>query len=407
MRLTKTLLLATVALMALPSCSSAKGPGAVGTTDDIVVRNYGDAPLPPSATLQAAAPQGSAEAMLQQEAGTPPDMMASKTADAQAAVATAQAGVENTAQAPLETPEAAQQGMQVGQTQMQRQAAVAQQQATTAGLEAVPAPIVEPQSLAEQATQTMPAADMAEAAADTTRPATTAAGTAGVISPDVNAGLETRTPPQLDRPGEVIGEVTAPAVDQAAEEYQNKGPEQAAAEALQNAPTPAAAAPGAQPVPRAPGVAPSVPVDAAPAVAASAAAPVATTTATGDFRPTPEDIAAGGMRVVRSVPPAGVALAPSAPVAAPVSTPSAPVAAPAPAPSAPAPVATSGGTPVMDKAMITRAQAVLTEKGLYAGPADGVMSTATLNALSRYQSANGLTPGAMTVQTAQHMGLIQ
>ncbi len=451
MRFSQSLLLASVAILTLPSCSSAQGPGQIGTTDDIVVRNFGDAPLPPP-NAGLAAPQGAAETVLQQEAGTPPEMMATRTQEqvqaeitanadeAQAAAAQHQAAV--TAQAPqadaaqAQMQAAADQGMQVGQTQMQQQAALAaqqqqqlaaqaQQQAAGAGLEAVPNPVMnnpEP-SLAEQATQTMAPQDAAQAAADTLRPAETVAGTAGAVSPEVQAGLETRAAVQADQPGAAIGTVTAPVVDQAAEEFQAKGPAQAAAEALQSPPTPSNAIVDGRPAPRGPNVntqaADAAPVPAPVSAPAVTAAPVAAPApvASGALRPTPEDIARGGMRVVTTnngqvvekafegVPSAAAPMVPAQAPAAPAPQVQAPAPKPTPA-AAPAPAANTGA-PVIDKAMIVKAQGVLSQQGLYTGPADGEMSTATLNALSRYQSTNHLTPGAMTVETARHMGLIQ
>lgn len=416
MRFSQSLLLASVAVLALPSCSSAKGPGEIGTTNDIVVRNYGDAPAQPSAATLTA-PEGSAEAMLQQEAGTPPDMMAARTGDAVPAdvAAQAQQAQDQAAQLQAQAQDTAAQ-VQAGQTQMQQQAALAQQQAQAAavsGMEAVPAPAVEPQSLAEQATQTMPAQDMAAAAQDAVRPPV---ATAGVISPDVNAGLETRAAPQVDQPGAVIADVNAPTVNQAADQFQQKGTAQAAAEALQNPPTPSNAIVDGRAAPRGPNVNTQA-VDSAPApapaaavAAPSAAAPATAYAARTSLRPTAEDIANGGMRVVTTNDGQQVEKpyqAAPAQQAAPVAPATAPAPATQTAPSAPAPVAMHNGAPVMDKAMIAKAQGVLAQQGLYTGPADGVMSTATLNALSRYQSANQLTPGAMTVETAKHMGLVQ
>ncbi len=414
MRVSQSLLLASVAILSLPSCSSAQGPGEIGTTDDIVVRNHGDAPLPPSATALAA------------PAATTPDMMASKTT------------------APVEG------GTEVSATSQTTQAA-----ADTGGMEAVPAPAVEapvpatpeaaaaamapdaqvtpvgaPLEAGAQAQVSTPAqtqadamvaAPMAEPALQdsslATRPATTAAGNAPVLSPEVAAGGEVRTAPQADRPGEVIGEVNAAPVEQAAEEFQNQPVEQAAEKALENPPTPVATTP----VPRAPAAPRGTAVTQNADMAAGAsAAPATAYPARTSLRPSAEDIANGGMRVVRTDDGQvtekafeGAAQAPSAPAMAPA--PSAPVTQTAPAPvaepvstPAPAPASTAqNGAPVLDKDMIRKAQGVLSEKGFYNGPADGEMSTATLNALSRYQAANFLTPGAMTVETAQHMGLIQ
>lgn len=386
MRITQTLLLATVAVLALPSCSSAQGPGEIGTTDDIVVRNYGDAPLPPTAT----------ETVLQQDANASPEMMATRTPEP------VKASADVNSPANPDIPPNADTSTSMAETAEPQGSAV----------DAVPAPDV----------QTAPSAPLAEVSATTTtttavstppleeaglgneslatRPATTEAGTMGIVSPETtDAAMDTRPAPQVDPMGQTVDSVDAPAVQQAAEEYQNKGSEQAAAEAMQNPPTPYGAQltnPAAT-APRAPGEA-----------QVSQPTPPVTNYGmrTSSFQPSSEDYARGGMRVVKTQD--GQLIEKDyqgSMTTVPANAPAAPVM-PAPEMRA-APVMQKGGAPITDKAMMTRAQTVLSEKGFYSGPANGEMSTDMLNALSRYQAANGLTPGGMTVETAQHMGLVQ
>lgn len=429
MRFSHSLLLASVAILALPSCSSAKGPGEIGSKNDIVVRNFGDAPPPPS------------EEMLMQEPATPPEMMAARTLqgdvpeidDSEARALAAQHEAEVAQQAPQadavqaqmqaaqqaeiaaqrqaeqlqpQTPteqyaQEVQQGFQQQAgaeiprapepTQMQRQAMEAQQQQIQqqlapqqGGMEAVPAPVVNAApTLAEQATQTMPVQDQVEAAVDSTR--------TGVAAQ-----------------GQATAEVLSQPVAQAATEYQAQPVDQAAQQALQNPPVSTvnvlqeqqihqqhapAPQPVQQPVQTVQQPAPQQAAQAAPVVASS----VPTTTAR---IPTAEEIAAGGVRVViteRGTPVIGNQLVPPTPSPQ-----------PAPAPVAPAPVPTpAAAISLGDASMLTRAQTVLAQKGFYNGPADGKMSTELMNALSRYQSANYLTPGLLNEETARHMGLIQ
>lgn len=433
MRFSHSLLLASVAILALPSCSSAKGPGEIGSKNDIVVRNFGDAPPPPS------------ENMLMQEPSTPPEMMAARTLqgdvpeidDSEARALAAQHEAEVAQQAPhadavqaqmqanqqaeiaaqrqaeqlQQQPQTAteqyaqevQQGFQQQgdvqvprapePTQMQRQAMDAQQQLQQqaqqqivqpqhGGMEAVPAPVVNAApTLAQQATQTMPVQDRVEAAIDSTRTNVAAQGAA-------------------------TAQVLSAPVEQAATEFQAQPVEQAAQQALQNPPVStvnvlqeqqvhqAPQQPVAQPVA-------SVPQQPAPQQVAQTApvAPSDIPTTTSRV-PTPEEIAAGGVRVViteRGTPVIGQQLVPPTPAQQ-----------PAPAPVAPAPVPTpAAAVSLGDASMLSRAQTVLAQKGFYNGPADGRMSTELMNALSRYQSANFLTPGLLNEETARHMGLIQ
>lgn len=407
MRFSHSLLLASVAVLALPSCSSAKGPGEIGSKNDIVVRNYGDAPPPPS------------EEMLMQEAATPPEMMAARTLhgevpeidDSEARALAAQHEAEVAQQAPhadavqaqMQAEQQAQiaaqrqaeqiqtQAAQVEQhaqqhidaqiprapepTQMQRQAMEAQQAQqqlnARSGMEAVPAPAVHTAAptLAQQATQTMPVQDQVDAAIDSTRASVEAQGAA-------------------------TAQVLSQPVAQAATEYQAQPVEQAAQQALQNPPVSAANVLQEQQAHQQPAPAAQQPQPVA------AAAPATAYEARTSRIPSAEDIAAGGMRVViteQGTPVIGQQLVPPAQAQQ-----------PAPAPVAPAPVPTQAAAISLgDASMLSRAQTVLSQKGFYNGPADGRMSTELMNALSRYQSANFLTPGLLNEETARHMGLIQ
>jgi hypothetical protein len=225
----------------------------------------------------------------------------------------------------------------------------------------------------------------------------------------VNAGLDNR-PVSAAPMGAETAQVMAPSVEGAATEFQAQPVEQAAQQAMQNPPVSVV-----NTVQQQPAVMQGQQPASAPQVREENMAPATAYGARTSFRPSAEDIAAGGMRVVTkddgAIVPAPAHTADVAPMpasAAPAQPMPAPAAvAPAPASSASAPAASQGGVPLMDRAMISRAQAILTEKGFYTGPADGEMTTALLNALSRYQAANFLTPGGMTVETAQHLGLIQ
>jgi hypothetical protein len=56
---------------------------------------------------------------------------------------------------------------------------------------------------------------------------------------------------------------------------------------------------------------------------------------------------------------------------------------------------------------ISSVQAALAGKGAYTGPQTGVMDAEFLNALTKYQAANGLPQGGVNETTLRHLGLIQ
>jgi len=55
--------------------------------------------------------------------------------------------------------------------------------------------------------------------------------------------------------------------------------------------------------------------------------------------------------------------------------------------------------------VVAELQKALTEKGFEPGPADGVYGWRTMNAVSRYQKANELATGQLTIQTLKHLGV--
>lgn len=76
-----------------------------------------------------------------------------------------------------------------------------------------------------------------------------------------------------------------------------------------------------------------------------------------------------------------------------------------PVPSVPSAV-TSGAVSMSDPAVISAVQKALVAKGFYSGTASGTLDAMTLNALSRYQAANQLVPGGLNVETLKSLGVI-
>jgi hypothetical protein len=73
----------------------------------------------------------------------------------------------------------------------------------------------------------------------------------------------------------------------------------------------------------------------------------------------------------------------------------------------PAPVAPSGAVNPYDPAIIKAAQSAMKAKGGYSGAENGELSSEFLNALSKYQSDNKLTPGGINVETLRHLGVVE
>ncbi len=67
---------------------------------------------------------------------------------------------------------------------------------------------------------------------------------------------------------------------------------------------------------------------------------------------------------------------------------------------------TAGTMSMSDPAVIAAVQKALIQAGFYSGAASGKLDTMTLNALSRYQSANKLTPGGLNMETLRSLGVV-
>lgn len=73
-------------------------------------------------------------------------------------------------------------------------------------------------------------------------------------------------------------------------------------------------------------------------------------------------------------------------------------------PSAPVP---AGGLNLSDPSIIRSAQAALAAKGGYTGPQSGAVDAEFLNALTKYQGANGLPMGGLNEPTLKALGVIE
>lgn len=363
----KKILMTGAAVLALTACSSDRGPGQIGSADDIIIRNAGEPKAPPPKPLDVAAAT----------AGT--------------------VAAENTA---------------------------------SDGVTAAPAPAV------EQAAESVPAA------AETPAPAVSAptASTTEVAAPTAPAA-----PAAMDPVTEV--KVETPAAP-AAEAVPAEAPAPAAMKNISMAGTPAATA---EPAPVA--AASSTP---APEVPASVPAPAESSSAvdlsmaalqTGDkakVKAIQEELKKAGLykgktngkvntetlnalvryqsaqgTLATAPVPASTTSTPAASTstvsnasATPAPLPpsgTAPAAVSAPQTPAPAAAATSAltaNTPMTDPALIRAVQEKLKAQGLLPS-VSGAMDSATLNALVKYQMSNGLTPGALNLDTVKKLGVVQ
>ncbi len=57
--------------------------------------------------------------------------------------------------------------------------------------------------------------------------------------------------------------------------------------------------------------------------------------------------------------------------------------------------------------MVRAVQAALAVKGAYTGPQTGIIDADFLNALTKYQGANGLPMGGVNEATLRHLGIIE
>lgn len=307
-RFTRTLFLTGVAALSLVACTSEKGPGQLGTKDDIVVNNKG---------LPGAQKATDFSSTTEQVAPMPPaEVAAGETLPA--------AGDETAVQEPLPSTDPA-------------------VEAAAQKVEEAKAPV--------PPTTTTPTSDGTPAS---TAP-TTETVPADVVAPEPVKDAEV-TPPQLE------GTATPEEKSAGAPVYP------------------------AQPAPVA---------NAAPAPEAAPVAPVST--------PAPETSEASSAPAASA---ATVVAKPDGTKGTAYSIPAPENAAAATTAKTPAPAASGAFNPY-DPAVIKAAQSALATKAGYTGAANGELSSEFLNAISKYQSENGLTPSGVNAETLRHLGVIE
>lgn len=313
---TKTLLLAGVAILSLNACTDSKGPGTLGSKNDIVVKNNGMPGAQKAGDTQISS-------ATEQVAPLPP---------AEVAAGEPVPAPEGQEPLPSSDPavEAAAQKVQESKAPVQASTSTPVSDGTTASsaptTDTVPADVVAVESVKDQE----------------------------VVPPQLE-GTSTETEP-----------VTGPTTQAAATPVYPKVAE----------PTPAAV-PAAEE--SSPAAVPTTPTPAVTTPISSASTVVAKPSGTHD--------------TAYSIPaPAGSASATTSAEAA------VPVAATAPA---------SGTINPYDPAIIKAAQSALATKAGYTGAANGELSSEFLNALSKYQSENKLTPGGVNTETLRHLGVIE
>lgn len=338
MRSFKGFLLTGTAILALVACSSDKGPGEIGTVDDIVVRNHGE---------KVAVPPPGAEPVKEvkiAEAATEGNTAAPSAAEMIAAEDTGgKKTVEQTAAAAQEAQEKT-----IAQTQEQAaDAAVAH---------------------AEQVADAEPV-QVAQAAA------------AAPVQADTAPGMNWNQPRRIETPEDA---------DKLVEEQM-----------AQSAPPAAAAAPATAPAPAAPPSADVAATTAAPApaqAASPAAAPKIPVTAPENYTQDPDaPYSPAAARAAAAAQTGTPSDAPAAPAAAPTPV----MAEPAPQPLALAkgdgqmpldPALLQSKDPATIKSL----QKTLADAGFYKGALNGEMNSDTLNAYVKYQTAAQANVAAQT-----------
>lgn len=371
---TKTSLLLGVAVLALTACGNSKGPGALGTTNDIVVRNNGlpgaVAPVPPSA-------QGEISSTVEQGEAVPaPDV----------------------AQAPLEIPAEAKAPVASAVTAPMNDATAPASEPTQADV--IPAEPVTP--TAEAPVEELLSAVPTQVAAPVETPAAAPVETPAVAPTPTQQRVQTISAPQgtpIEASDNTFVPDDAPAAAVAALN----------ATRLHDAKAPEAAAPVATPAVSAPAPA-TASTSAYTPEAYAAPAPVAQEAETSSvtvYETAPAPVAQTAPVSPSSVYPiedyapealaqAQVQSAPSSSaIAPPQGTEIIPPAAPAPA------------INFQEPAIIKLAQDALKRKGAYVGKEDGIPNTQYLNALSKYQADNKLPQGGLNIETLRHMGVLQ
>ncbi len=311
----KSLFLITAAATVLSACSGSKGPGELGSKDDIVVRNKGIAAAQP--------PAGDFSTTVEQGEAVPAPVVAA------AEPVAPPAGQEF----------AAAQQQPLPNTSPAMEQAVKQHAESQAPLPSAATPVDAPRTDA-----------MANKPIDAVAPA---------------------QPVNAPAPAAPVTQSVQPAVP--AQQYV----------ATQQNMAPATPAPVAQPQIQPQAAAP-VPVPAP--VPAPTPAPAAATNV-----PYPLDANAPYSPKAIADAQAKAAVTASAPVAPTV--PGAPPAAPS--------------MDLSDPAMVRSVQAALASKAAYVGPQTGIIDADLLNALTKYQGANGLPMGGLNEPTLRHLGIIE
>ncbi|HEU4837976.1 MAG TPA: peptidoglycan-binding protein [Micavibrio sp.] len=351
-RFSKSALLLGAALAVLSACSGTKGPGEIGTKEDIVVRNNG---LPGSKDAKAPPPNADFSSSVEQaEAISAPAVeTAQPLPDSSPAVEDAAQKVAE-ANAPL--PSAA---------------------ATT--------PVTTPTTEGNRINQVVPQTPVQDAA-NIPAPAAFAAPATPAAAPAPTASETVPVQPYA---------AATPAADPAV------SPSEAIPVQPYAAATTPAANPAVAPAPAQPAVSPSsiypaadyaaagvTPPDTAPVAPASAPAPVAPEPSPNAYVPVP----------------AGTAypLDPNAPY-----SPKAMAAATTATAATPAAPVSANTVNYSDPAIIRAAQTALKAKGAYTGEATGSVDAAFLNALVMYQNQNKLPVGALNEETLRNLGVVQ
>jgi hypothetical protein len=446
MRAFKAILLTGTAVLALAACSSDKGPGEIGSIDDIVIRNAGDknAPPPPSsdpikevkltaepaeasATTADAATPSADEVIAAADTGKPRPPKAAEATEAMAQEAAAKEDVleqKAVAEAEKVGEEVADKTIanepvqdqpkanDVAWNQTERAIATPPVRDDASIAEHVPAePPVADQFAAQEAQTSMAAAQADTKAAAPTAPVASGDAPAMVLTsqsgpmPLDPAVLQSKDPAAitaLQKTLKSAGYYKGPLNGTMTSDTLNGYVKYQTAAKASGAPV-TAAAPVAAPVTAPTSTpAPLAPSQVATPVAAPAPAPVAPTPV---IAPTPTPSAPSALIVSRRapepLPPAGAmkSVARAESVAAATQA-AAPVAAAA------ATNFKASGVSLSDPAVISAAQAELAAKGLYTGTPTGTLDTATLNALSRFQGSNGLVPGGLNLETLKLLGVV-
>lgn len=351
----KHLLLLGVAVTALSACSSDRGPGQIGSADDIVIRNAGDPKAPPPKPLETP------------EAITEVDMAeAPSTATAEANQAAQNLAAESMPPAPAEKVETVTPTPTPTPTPAVTSPAPASVPApVAASVDVISAPMRGTKMITPEETPPQPVATAQPDSAEPVAPAPVQTPEPALAPTLSMAALQSASPAEikaiqesLSKAGFYTGKISGKINT---ETLNGMVRYEAAQGTLPKTPAPVSAPVAAEPVKTA---APS----AAPAPLPVSKAPVA------------------------KVP------APSAPVS--------PVFPVTPTDASAVPALTAQ-TSLTDPAMIRAVQEKLISAGLFKGAVNGKMDTSLLNALVSYQTSNGLVPGGLNLETVKKLGIVQ